>query len=169
MLNAAVWLGAAVFCSTALLVAINSTDTVSLLGSQYFPQVSGAFALIVSKRLFYLEVLCGIIAWLHLFAEWMYLGRTPRRWWIVGLTLLHVLALIGALWLCPKLARLQRAQYSANLSPASRMAAQHSFGVWDGVFQVVNVIMIGGIAVGFWRVTHPPDEHRFVSPSKFRG
>lgn len=168
MLNAAVWLGAAVFCSTTLLVAFNSRDTVGLLGAQYFTQVSGALTQIVFTRLFHLQILCASLAWLHLAAEWMYLGRIPRRIWVGLLTLLFSLSLLGSLWLCPKLARLQRAQYATNFTTGQRAAVQRSFNVWDGVFQAVNVFMIAGIAVYFWRVTHAQDEPRFVSPSKFR-
>lgn len=168
MLNAAVWLGAAVFCSTALLVAMNSRDTVGLLGVQYFPQVSGALIQIIFTRLFHLQILCAIFAWLHLVAEWMYLGRIPRRIWVGLMTLLFSFSLLGSLWLCPKLASLQRAQYAANLTAAQRAAVQHSFNGWDGLFQAVNVFMIAGIAVYFWRVTHVQDEPRFVSSSKFR-
>jgi hypothetical protein len=169
MLNAAVWLGATVFCSTTLLVAMNSRDAVGLLGTQYFGQVSGALTQIIFTRLFHLQVLCAILAWLHMVAEWMYLGRIPRRFWVALMTLLFAASLLGSFWLCPKLNRLQRAQYAANAAPAIRAAAQRSFNVWEGVFQAVNVLMIGGIAVYFWRVTHSQDEPRFVSPSKFRG
>ncbi len=168
MLNAAVWLGAAVFCSTALLVAMNSRDTMALLGTQYFGQVSGALTQIIFTRLFSLHILVAILAWLHMIAEWMYLGRIPRRFWVALLTLLFTTSLLGSLWLCPKLTRLQRAQYAPNLVPAIQAAAQRSFNVWEGVFQAVNVLMIGGIAIYFWRVTHLQDEPRFVSPSKFR-
>lgn len=169
MLNAAVWLGAAVFCSTTLLVAMNSRAVVGLIGSQYFAQVSGALTQIIFTRLFYLQILCAVLAWLHLVAEWMYLGRIPRRLWVGLLTILFSLSLIGSLWLCPKLMRLHRAQYAPNLSPVQSAAAQHSYKLWDGVFQAVNVFMIGGIVGYFWRVTHVQDEPRFVSPSKFRG
>jgi hypothetical protein len=169
MLNAAVWLGAAVFGSTALLVALNSRDTLALLGTQYFDQVSGALTQIIFARLFALQILCAILAWLHMIAEWMYLGRIPRRFWVGLLTLLFATSLLGSFWLCPKLIRLQRAQYASNLTPALQAAAQRSFNVWEGVFQAVNVLMIGGVAVYFWRVTHLQDEPRFVSPMKFRG
>lgn len=168
MLNAAVWLGAAVFCSTTLLVALNSRDTVGLLGTQFFPQVSGGLIQIIFARLFALQILCAVLAWLHLLAEWMYLGRRPRRVWMVWLTVLFSLSLLGSLWLCPKLTRLQRAQHAVNLTASQRAAAQHSYNIWDGVFQTGNVFMIAGIAVYFWRVTHAQDEPRFVSPSKFR-
>jgi hypothetical protein len=168
MLNAAVWLGAAVFCSTGLLVALNSRDAVGLIGVPYFGQISGALTLMVFARLFQLQAICAVLAWLHLVAEWMYLGRIPRRAWVGLLTGLFSLSLVGSLWLCPKLARLQRAQFIPNLGTTQREAAQRAFRLWDGVFQAVNVIMIGGIAVYFWRVTHAQDEPRFVSPSKFR-
>jgi hypothetical protein len=169
MLNAAVWLGATVFCSTGLLAAMNSREAAALIGSQYFAQVSGALTQIVFTRLFYLQTLCALVAWLHLFGEWLYLGRIPRRFGIGWLSGLLTLALAGSLWLCPKLTHLQRAQYSPTISPASRAAGQHSFDVWDGVFQIVNIVMMGGVVVYFWRVTHPQDERRFVDPAKFRG
>jgi hypothetical protein len=168
MLNAAVWLGAVVFCSTALLVAMNSRDAVGLIGSPYFAQVSGGLTQIIFTRLFHLQVLCAIIAWLHLVAEWMYLGRIPRRIWVGLMTLLFSLSLLGSLWLSPKLTRLQRAQYLPNLTAEQRVVAQRGFNFWDSVFQVVNVFLIGGVTVYFWRVTHAQDEPRFVSPSKFR-
>jgi hypothetical protein len=168
MLNAAVWLGAAVFCATTLLVALSSREAVALIGSQYFNQVSGGLAQVIFARLFNLQILCACLAWLHLVAEWMYLGRIPRRFWVGLLTALFVASLTGSLWLCPKLARLQRVQFSPNLTVTQREATQHDFRVWDGVFQAVNVLMIGGLIVYFWRVTHAQDEPRFVSPSKFR-
>jgi len=168
MLNAAVWLGAAVFCSTTLLVALNSREAVGLIGAQYFTQVAGALTQVVFIRLYQLQIICAVFAWLHLVAEWMYLGRIPRRIWLGLLVLLFAASLLGSFWLCPKLTRLQRAQFASNLTAPQRDAVQRSFKVWDGVFQVVNVFMIGGIAVYFWRVTHAQDEPRFVSPSKFR-
>lgn len=169
MLNAAVWLGAAVFCSTTLLVAMSSRDTMALIGSQYFSQVSGAMTQIVFARCFNLQIFCAVIAWLHLVAEWMYLGRFPRRFWAGLLTTLFAASLIGSLWLCPKLARLQRAQFAPDQTAGQLATVRRNFRVWDGVFQAVNVMMIGGIAAYFWRVTHAQDEPRFVSPAKFRG
>lgn len=168
MLNAAVWLGAAVFCSTGLLVALNSREAVALIGSAYFAQVTGALTQIIFIRLFQLQVLCAILAWVHLVAEWMYLGRIPRRIWVGLMTLLFSLSLLGSIWLCPKLARLHRAQYATNLTTEQRATGQRSFKIWDSVFQAVNVFLIGGVTVYFWRVTHAQDEPRFVSPSKFR-
>lgn len=164
ILNAALWLGAAVFCSTTLLVAMNSREAVALLGTRYFDQVSSGLLQIIFTRLYYLQIICAVVAWAHLAAEWMYLGRLPRRFWLGLLSLLFVVSLVGGLWLCPKLATVHRAWYAAP-SPA---AAPHDFRVWNGVFQAVNLLMIGGIGGYFWRITHPQDEPRFVVPSKFR-
>ena len=162
MLNAAIWLGSAVFCSTALLVAMNSRATVALIGVQYFNQVSGALTQIVFTRFFHLQILCAIVAGVHLVAEWLYLGRFPRRFWAGLLTTLFVGSLIGSLWLCPKLARLQRAQFAPNQPAAQVEAARRQFQVWDGVFQAVNMLMLGGITVYFWRLTQVENEPRFI-------
>jgi len=168
MFNAAVWLGATVFCSTGLLAAMNSRDAIGLIGATYFAQVSGALIQIVFTRLFYLQILCAVIAWLHLVAEWMYLGRIPRRFWVVLLTSLFTASLVGGFWFCPKLVRSQRAQFAPGLTAPQKSAAQHDFKILDSVFQAVNVLMIGGVIVYFWRVTHSQDEPRFVGPTKFR-
>lgn len=162
LFNAAIWLGAAVFCSTALLVAMNSRAAVALIGTQYFEQVSGALTQIVFTRLFQLQILCALLAWLHLVAEWLYLGRLPRQFWVGLLTALFIGSLIGSLWLCPKLTRLQRAPYAPNQSKEQVETARQQFQVWDGVFQAVNVLMIGGIAVYFWRLTQAQNEPRFI-------
>jgi hypothetical protein len=162
MVNAAVWLGAAVFCSTALLVAMNSSEMLALLGAPYFQQVSGAVTQIVFTRLYYLQTFCACVAGVHLVAERMYLSRTLRRFWVGLLAFLFLVSLAGSLWLAPKLARLQRLQYASGQTPAQQAQARNRFQVWDGVFQAVNVLMIGGIAVYFWRVTHTQDEPRFV-------
>lgn len=162
LFNAAIWLGAVVFCSTALLVAMNSSAVVALIGTQYFQQVSGALTQIVFTRLFHLQILCALLAWLHLVAEWLYLGRLPRQFWVGLLTVLFIGSLIGSLWLCPKLTRLQRAQYAPNQSKEQVEAARQQFQVWDGVFQAMNVLMIGGIAVYFWRLTRAQNEPRFI-------
>lgn len=162
LLNAAVWLGAAVFCSTGLLVAMNSRAAIALIGTQYFTQVSGALTQIVFSRFYHLQILCAIVAGLHLVAEWLYLGRYPRRFWAGLLVALFVTSLVGSLWLNPKLTRLHRAQFVPNQPAAQVEIARRQFQVWEGVFQAVNVLMIGGIAVYFWRLTQVENEPRFI-------
>lgn len=168
MLNAAVWLGATVFCSTAVLAALNSQDLVNLVGGKYFAQVSGALTQIIFARLFQLQIACALLAWLHLLGEWLYLGRPPRRWRVGLLTGLLALSLTGSWGLGPQLQRLHRAQYAPNARGEERAAAERGFRWWNGGFQTVNVLMIGGVLGYFWRVTQPDDAPRFVRPVNFR-
>ena len=168
MLNAAVWLGATIFCSTAVLAALNSHDMVNLVGAKYFAQVSGAMTLIIFARLFQLQIACALLAWLHLLGEWLYLGRRPQRGRVALLTGLFAVSLLGGLWLGPKLTRLHRAQHAPSTRLEDRAVANRSFRWWNGVFQAVNVLMIGGGLVYFWRVTQTEDSPRFVRPVNFR-
>lgn len=168
MLNAAIWLGAAVFCSTAVLAALNSNDMVNLVGAKYFAPISGALAQIIFARLFHLQTACALLAGLHLLGEWLYLGRQPQRRRVAWLTGLFTLSLLSGLWLGPKLTQLHRAQYGLNTRGEDRAGAERSFRWWQGGFQTVNGLMIGGVLVYFWRVTQPDDSLRFVRPVNFR-
>ncbi len=168
MLNAAIWLGATIFCSTAVLAALNSPDLVNLVGAKCFAQVSGALTQIIFARLFQLQIACALIAWLHLLGEWLYLGRLPQRWRVTLLTGLFALSLMGGLWLGPQLTRWHRAQYAPNLRVEDRELTGRSFRWWNGLFQTVNVLMIGSGLVYFWRVTQTDDSPRFVRPVNFR-
>jgi len=169
MLNAATWLGAALFCTLGILPVTNSQRMMELLGPTYFPYLSGAIARLVVVRLFYWQIGCAIIAWIHLVLEWLYLGRTRRRHWVGLLMFLFSLSLVAGLWLNPKLSRLQQSQHPLNPKPEARALALKSYLLWDGVFQAVNVVLIGGVAIYFWKLTATEDAPRFVSPVKFRG
>jgi hypothetical protein len=169
LLNAAIWLGAVVFSTLGVLPAVHSQRMMDLLGSRYFTYLSGAIAQDLWGRLCYWQIGCAVIAWLHLLAEWLYLGRTPRRWWVTLQAVLLAASLVAGFWLCPKLTILQRTQRQTNPRVAEREAAERSFRLWDGAFQAVNVLLIGGVAVYFWRLTRAEESPRFVSPMKFRG
>lgn len=168
MLNAAVWLGATIFCSTALLAALNSRDLVIVIGAKYFAQISGSLTHIIFARLFQLQITCALLAWLHLLGEWLYLGRQPRRGRVGLLTGLFTLSLMGSFWLGPKTTRLHHAQHAPNARAEDREVAGRSFRWWNGALQTVNVLMIGGVIVYFWRVTQTEDSPRFVHPVNFR-
>jgi len=169
MVNAAIWLGAAIFGTLGILPLVNSQKMMALLGQTYFPYMSGSLIQLIMARLFYWQITCAVIAWLHLVLEWLYLGRTPRRRWVALLTLLFSVSLIAGLWLHPKLTRLHRSQHALDVRPTDREVATRSFRFWDGVAQAVNVMMIGGVAVYFWRLTKTEDAPRFVTQVKFRG
>jgi len=167
--NAAVWLGASVFYTVAAGPAVVSSDMQALLGPKYFPYFSGAAAQILLARYFHFHLACAIIALLHMLAERIYLGRVAHRLRVSLLVALFGLSLLGSVWLGPKLTALQRGQHMLNAPPAAREAAARSYRIWHGVFQAVNVLIIGGVAICLWRVAHPPDELRFVGTPQFRG
>lgn len=168
MLNAAIWLGAAVFFTLGAMPALVARDVHALLGERYFPYISGGISQVMLTRYFYWHTAFALIALAHVFTEWLYLGRIVHRLWPGLLAGLLAVSLFGGLWLAPQLTHLHRTQHAINLKQVERDAAARSFRTWQGVFQALNVLMIGGVAVYFWRVTHPPDALRFVSPTKFR-
>lgn len=168
MLNAAIWLGSAVFFTVGAMPALVARDVQALLGERYFNYISEGISQVMLTRYFYWHTAFAVIALAHVFTEWLYLGRKVSRLWPGLLAGLLALSLVGGFWLAPRLTQLHRLQHAANLQPVERDASARLFRTWQGVFQAINVLMIGGVALYFWRVTHPPDALRFVSPSKFR-
>jgi hypothetical protein len=84
---------------------------------------------------------------------------------------------MGGLWLQPKLKQLHltkygmSAQYTRSATPvpdAQRIAAGKSFGAWHGFAQAINFVGLAGLIFYFWRVAHPADNLRILSPPKFR-
>ena len=167
--NAAVWLGGAIFYTLGVAPALVSQDMVNVLRPQNFPFFSGAIVQVVLARYFHFHLACALMALLHLLAEWLYLGRVARTLWTYLLVALIAASLIGSVWLSPKLRDLHRTQHLLKAAPGQREAAGKSFRIWQGFFQGLNVLMIAGVAVYFWRAAHPPDELRFVGSAKIRG
>jgi len=64
---------------------------------------------------------------------------------------------------------LQATKYGASTQPEIREAANRSFRAWHGVSQVVNLLVVTGLAVYLWRAANPSDPTRFVSAFKFTG
>lgn len=160
--NASAWLGACLFYTLCAGPAMLSADVLGLLGPKYFPYFSGALGLILLERYFQFHIVCAGVAWLHLLAERFYLGRRLTRIRLGLLAGLLAFGVAGSAWLAPKLTRLHRVAHAQNALPAAREAAARSFRLWHGVFQGLNVLVIAGVAVCVWRVTHPRDELRFV-------
>jgi len=169
IVNAAIWLGAAIFFSFGAGPAIFSGAMRTLLGENNFPYFSGAIARIILNSYFHFNVACGVIALLHLGAEKLYLGRPPSKFTLGLLAGMLAITLAGGLVLQPKMHKLHDRMYSQKLSADDRAAAKHSFVMWHGVSQVINLFVIGGIVLYVWRVNNPPDTTRFVRPGKFGG
>jgi Domain of unknown function (DUF4149) len=176
VLNAAIWLGAAVFVTFAAAPAFFTGEAKYLETAGMHPFYAGAMAEVVLARYFYVQYICGAIALAHLLAEWVYLGRALQRFTLSVLVGLLCLGFAGGLWLQPRLKRLHLTRYSMSesLKPvaipdAERVQAGRTFRVWHRVSALANLGALGGLVFYFWRVTHPPDNLRFVSTStKFR-
>jgi len=173
VLNAAVWLGAAVFFTFAVGPAFFSDDVKHVFKPVFKDNYlfwPGVMLQFVIGRYFYLQQICGVIALVHLVAEWFYLGR-PLQW--LNVTLLSGLLLIGfvgGFWFQPKLHELHLVKYGLNqqyqpaaLSVAERTEAYKSFKTWHGVSQAMNLVGLAALIVYFWRVTHPSDDLRILS------
>lgn len=169
LLNAAVWFGAAIFFTFAAGPAVFSQDMKNLLEAKNYPYFSGAIAEILINRYFKVQLICGIIALLHLLAERLYFGKSPDARSMGLLTVLLSITLIGGFWLQPKLRELHTIRYKTSTSPELRQSAQETFKTWHGVSQVINLLMIVGLGFHLWRVANPPDSTRFLIPGQFRG
>jgi hypothetical protein len=163
LLNAAVWFGAAVFFTVGAEPAVFSAEMNELLGRNY-PYYSAAVARIVAGHYYYLQFACGLVALLHLMAEWLYFGQSPRRFRLGLLIGLIGLSIFGGAWLQPKL-RQVTLQYT---QPQARTLADHAFRTWHDVSLVVNWLAVAGLAAYLWRVANPREPTRFVSATKFR-
>ena len=173
MLNAAIWLGAAVFLAAGALPSVFDAE---IKATGIHPFYQGAIAQMVIGRFFHLQIICSILALAHLFTEWIYLGRPMHRFTLGLLTGLLLCGLVGSLWLRPKMKELHLTKYSlgadykvAPIPMDRRVAADQSFATLHRVTRIMHLVALAGLAIYFWRVIHPPDNLRFVSTAKFRG
>lgn len=170
VVNAAVWLGGAVFFSFFAAPAFFSPEMATTLGlpDTQFHSFIGRVAQVVIGRYFRFHLICLVIAAMHLLAEWLYLGRPSRKLSFGLLAVFCAITLFGGAWLQPKLQKLNQVRYS-NAAAAEREDARKSFLLWHGISQALNLFMIGGLVVHVWRTTNPSDTPRFISSVKFRG
>lgn len=169
IMNAAIWLGGAVYFSFIAGQMPFSSDMKTLLGNA-FPSYSGAIAQIGISRYFSFHLICCVVALVHLGAEWLYQERRNRKFllWLVGLML--GLTLLSGYWLQPKMKRLFAIKHAVNYPQPARDAAAKSFGRWHGLSMTLNLFMLGGLVIYTMHMTRPPEIARFVRPptNKFR-
>jgi hypothetical protein len=167
-MNAAVWLGTAIFFTFGAHPACFSADmkaTLGLSADSYYP---GAIAGVIMTRYYHVMLASGVVALLHLLAEWLYMGR-PRRKISFSLVVgLFLLTIIGGHAIEPSLLRLNKKHYTAPQT-ADRESAGKSFRILNVSGVTLNLILIGGLVLYVWRVGSPSDTLRFVSPVQFRG
>ncbi len=169
VVNAAAWFGAALSCTLIASPAIRSDGVRTLLGTRYFPYFSGAIDQVMASRFGYWLLAFALVALLHLGAEKIHLGRTPRRGWL-GLVLALAMG-VGVLTfgLQPRLRHLHLMRHAVNTTPAQRESYHRSFVAWSAATSVLSWLMIGGLGLYLCRLASPPETTRFVSPGgKFR-
>ena len=162
--NAAVWFGAAIFFTFVVAPAFFSDKMLSLLGRPH----AGAAAQIVLERYFLLHQICGGVALLHVVAEWLYMGKPLQRltlWLLIGV---YGLGLVGGYALQPRLQGLHRTMYGPGATDEQRQQATRSFNTLHGLAQVVNLVVMAGVAVYLWRVTVPGNSYRYRSQVAFK-
>jgi len=169
VLNAALWLGAAVFLIIGL-PAIFSDDIKNYLVPPGGPTIVGLAAQRVLARFFILQYCCGAIGLAHLTLEWLYCGKPLLQRNLGLLVLLTGLALAGGLWMQPKLKELQHTKYFAATKP-EREEAEGAFKAWHGASECVNLVTIGGLLIYLWHVSRSGGQARFgnLNLDKIRG
>ena len=168
LLNAAAWFGAALFYTLIASPAFASREMCGLLTPANFPFFSVAIAQIVAFRYFQLQLVCCFLALFHVLAEWLYLGKIPRRFWRGLLFSLVVVTLAGGFLLQPNLKDWHHLAFAPNTPAETRKSASRTFRAWHITAEMVNFLMAGGLGVYLWHMANPPDPTRFVSASKFR-
>ena len=170
ILNVAVWFGSAMFFTVGVAPAFFSSEMRSLLGEQNYPAFSGRLAMVVMGRYFAFHYWCASIALLHQVAERFYLGKPLQRLNFGLLVGLCSLSLLGGAFLQPSLKKLHAIKYGRSdfYSPAQKAQADKAFHTWHAISYVVNLLVMGGLAVYLWRVANPEDSLRFMPAGKFR-
>ncbi len=156
VLNAAVWLGASIFFTFFAGPAFFSEAMLNLLGRPH----AGAAVQVVLARYFLLQEVCALLALAHLVLEALYLGRPIWRWTLALLVAVLVLVCVSDYGLSPKLHSLHREIYRPGTPPPRSQIAERSFRVWHGVSQVLNLIVVAGVAGYFYRLTLVPTDSR---------
>ncbi len=166
MLNAAVWLGMAVFMTTAVGPVFFSETMLRLLSRPY----AGAAVQVIFERYFLLQYLCGVIALAHGIIEWLQTGRPFSKFRMSLLAVILALVLVGGMGIQPRLKELHRTMHSFGTrpTPAQVEQARQSFGPWHGFSQVLNALSSIGLLVYLWQMAHLSPAPRVLARTKFQ-
>lgn len=161
--NAAIWLGAGIFFTFGIAQAPFTAEMKRIFGDEY----TGIIAQNFIGRFFALNLICGVIALLHFFAEIIYAGKSFRRFTFALLAVMLGLSLAGAYGFTPRLKALHRLKYHGTAEQMPRARTQ--FAQLHGVSMVGNLLSLIALVIYTWQVTNPPDPTRFIGTPKFRG
>jgi hypothetical protein len=165
VINAAVWLGSAVFVTVGLPVVFSKE-----VGVYVQRPLVGIVAENLLARYTVVQYWCAGIALFHLFAEHFLLGKPLLRKTFFMLFTLLALALMNGLWLQPKMRDLHKTKYWGTVE-ADRVEADKNFRRLHGVSQPVNLLVVAALVIYVWNVSRSPSgngEPRFSTLSKIK-
>ena len=169
--NAATWLGSALFFTFGIAPAIFSpamrevfAPPNAAMGDYYL----GIIAQQLIQRYFAVNLICGIIAFAHFFAEMIYSGRPFHRFTFGLIVLILGLGLVSQKIFAPKIKEVHQIKYR-GATEEGRAAAAKQLSRLHAVSATGNLISLLGLIIYTWRATNPSDQKRFVSTHKFRG
>lgn len=162
LVNAAVWCGASVFLILALPAVFSPA-----LKHALTPAGVGFAAQAIIARFFIVQYWCGGIALAHLLAEWFYYGTSPWRLNFALLAVVITLALVGGLWIQPKMRELHLAKYFGKTA-AQQEEAGRKFASLHAASETANLLMLGSLVWYLWRVSKGRQVEQF-SFSKMKG
>ncbi len=168
--NAAIWLGAAVFFTFIVAPGIFSPEMKRIFAPAGAPLGDYYLGLIAQNligRFFALNLICGVIALIHFFAEMVYTGKSFRRFTVSLLLLILTFGLLGAFVFTPRIKAVHHVKYRG--SPVERPAAEKQMARLHAVSATGNLISLIALLIYTWQVTNPLEHTRFVSAQKFRG
>lgn len=167
-MNAAIWLGTAIFYTFGVEPACFSADMRAALGVQGESFFNGSIANVMASHYYHVTLACGVVALLHVLAHWLYLGR-PTRKFSLGLVIgMFLLTLLSSNAIQPAMTRLNRKHFTAT-GPAQRESAAKSFRILHVTSRFIDILIIGGLVFYVWRVGSSSDTLRFVRPVQYRG
>jgi hypothetical protein len=164
---AAIWFGGAVFFTFFAAPAFFSDPIKTMLPAPY----NGQTAQYMLERYYVLHYLLGVLALLHLGFDWIYTGKTMNRLHLGLLVSALAVGLFAGRWMHPKLDQLHQIKYSefykVKVSAELKKQAENSFGVWHGISQVANLLLIGGLWANLWLAMHPKEGPKYLGSGKF--
>src|SRR5690348_9358043 len=110
-MNAAIWLGTAIFYTFGIEPACFSSDMRAALciqGESYF---NGAIGSVMASHYYHITLACGVVALLHLLAHWLYLGRQTRKFSLGLVVGMFLLTLLASNAIQPAMTRLNRKHF----------------------------------------------------------
>ena len=155
VVNAAVWFGAGLFLTVVVGPNFFSPAVTDLVGRQN----AGLIAQSVLAKYFVLQGVCTAVA-LALQLRSVTGGSALARRSRWGLAVVLMLVCVGGFWLQPKLVELNRQRYATTTSTEERAVLARQFGMWHGVSQVGNLLVLIGALAHLVILAHGPQAGR---------